>query len=95
MTIRVRSPLADIHAAPVGKPVRALPALEGARMGLLWSQHASSVKFWPVFEHVAECRFRPSAIRRLYKTSTWNAASPDEIRALARQVDYAFVGVGG
>lgn len=95
MTLRVRSPLADIHEAPTGKPVRPVPALEGARMGLLWSQHASSVKFWPVFEEVAQARFKPSAVRRLYKSSTWNAAPPEEIRALASQVDYVFVGVGG
>jgi hypothetical protein len=95
MTIRVRSPLADINRAPTGKPLRALGALEGRRMGLLWSQHASSVKFWPVFEKVAEARFRPSEVRRLYKASTWNVAPGDDIVELARQVDYVFVGVGG
>lgn len=95
MTIRVRSPLADIHEAPAGKPVRALPSLEGRRMGLLWSQHASSVKFWPVLEKVAEAKFRPSEIHRLYKESTWNVAPPEEIEALARRVDYVLVGVGG
>jgi hypothetical protein len=95
MTIRVRSPLADINEAPPGNTVRALPALEGRRMGLLWSQHASSVKFWPVFEKIAEARFRPAEIRRLYKTSTWNVAPPDDIIELARNVDYVFVGVGG
>ena len=62
MTIRVRSPLADINAAPPGETVRVPPSLEGGRMGFLWGQHASSVKFWPVFEKVAEARFRPSEI---------------------------------
>jgi hypothetical protein len=95
MTVRVRSPLADINEAPAGKPVRALPALEGTRMGLLWSQHASSVKFWPVLEKVAEAAFRPSAVHRLYKTSTWNVAAAGEIEELARKVDYVLVGVGG
>lgn len=95
MTIRVRSPLADINTAPAGKTVHALPSLEGGRMGFLWSQHASSVKFWPVFEKIAEARFRPSAIQRLYKTSTWNVAPPADIAELARRVDYVFVGVGG
>lgn len=95
MTIRVRSPLADINAAPQGKPVRALRSLENGRMGLLWSQHASSVKFWPVFEEIAAARFGPAEVRRLYKNSTWNVAPPDEIRTLAGQVDYVFVGVGG
>jgi hypothetical protein len=95
MTIRVRSPLADINATPAGKMVRALPALEGRRMGFLWSQHASSVKFWPMFEKVAEARFRPSEIHHLYKTSTWNVAPPADIAELVRRVDYVFVGVGG
>jgi hypothetical protein len=95
MTIRVRSPLADINKALAGKTVRALASLEGRRMGLLWSQHASSVKFWPVLESVAEARFHPSEIHRLYKSSTWNVATPAEIEALARKVDYVLVGVGG
>jgi hypothetical protein len=95
MTIRVRSPLADIDQAPPGQAVRALSALEGGRMGLLWSQHASSVKFWPVFERVAQARFRPAEIHRLYKASTWNVAPPEDIAGLARSADYVFVGVGG
>lgn len=94
MTIRVRSPLADINAAPRGKPVRALPGLEGRRLGFLWSQHAATVKFWPVLEAVAATKFRPSVIHRLYKTSTWNVATPEEIGALAPKVDYVLVGVG-
>lgn len=95
MTIRVRSPLAEINEAPAGKQIRALPSLEGRRMGLLWSQHASSVKFWPVLEKVAEAAFRPAEVHRLYKASTWNVAAPDEIEELARKVDYVLVGVGG
>jgi hypothetical protein len=95
MTIRVRSPLAEINEAPARKQVRALPSLEGRRMGLLWSQHASSVKFWPVLEKVAEATFRPFEVHRLYKKSTWNVAAPDEIEELARKVDYVLVGVGG
>jgi hypothetical protein len=94
MTIRVRSPLADIHQAPPGKPVRALPSLEGRRLGLLWSQHAATVKFWPVLETVVEAKFRPAEVHRLYKTSTWNVATPAEIDAFAPTVDYVLVGVG-
>ncbi len=95
MTIWVRSPLADINEAPSGVEVRALVSLEGRRMGLLWSQHASSVKFWPVLETVAEAKFRPSEVHRLYKKSTWNVATPDEIEEFAGKVDYVLVGVGG
>ncbi len=94
MTIRVRSPLAEINKAPQGRPVRALPSIEGRRMGLLWSQHAATVRFWPVLEKVAEARFQPSEVHRLYKTSTWNVATPGEIDGFVRQVDYVLVGVG-
>ena len=52
------------------------------------------MKFWPVFEAVAEGKFRPSEIHRLYKTSTWNVATPEEIDAFAPKVDYVLVGVG-
>jgi hypothetical protein len=95
MTIRVRSPLADINEGAERVEVRALASLEGTRMGFLWSQHASSVKFWPVFEKVAEAKFRPSEVHRLYKKSTWNVATPEEIEEFARKVDYVLVGVGG
>lgn len=95
MTIRVRDPLAEISQAAGRREVSALPSLEGRRMGLLWSQHASSVKFWPVFEQVAEARFRPSEVHRLYKESTWNVVPPAELEAFARKVDFVLVGVGG
>lgn len=95
MTIRVRDPLADINKAFERKAFRALQTLEGKRMGLLWSQHASSVKFWPVLEKVAERRFRPSEVHRLYKQSTWNVVPPADLAAFVRKVDYVVVGVGG
>lgn len=95
MMLRVRDPLADINKAATGKTFRALHSLEGKRMGLLWSQHASSVKFWPVLEKVAERRFRPSEVHRLYKQSTWNVVAPAELAEFVRKVDYVVVGVGG
>jgi hypothetical protein len=64
-------------------------------MGLLWSQHASSEKFWPVFEGVAEETLHPASVHRLYKDSTWNVAPPDQVSAMAGAVDFAFIGVGG
>ncbi len=94
MTISVRSPLADVKGSPQGRKVRPVPSLEGKRLGLLWSQHAATVKFWPVLEKVAEARLRPAETHRLYKTSTWNVATPEEIRELTRKVDYVLVGVG-
>jgi hypothetical protein len=95
MMLRVRDPLADINRPPEGKRLRRLEAVQGTRMGLLWSQHASSEKFWPVFERIAEHDLHPSEVHRLYKHSTWNVATADQVTALASKVDYALVGVGG
>jgi hypothetical protein len=95
VTLRFRDPLAEINKPPEGRRIRTLEGLAGTRMGLLWSQHASSEKFWPVFERVVEQTFHPAQIHRLYKHSTWNVATPQEIEEFARKVDYALVGVGG
>ncbi len=95
MTLRVRSPLAEINTPPEGKRIRRLETVTGTRVGLLWSQHASSEKFWPVFERVVETTLHPSEVRRLYKASTWNVATPEQVAELTRQVDCVFVGVGG
>ncbi len=95
MTLRVRSPLADIAVPPEGKRIRRLENVAGTRVGLLWSQHASSEKFWPVFERVVEATLHPSEVHKLYKDSTWNVATPAQGADLARRVDFAFVGVGG
>ncbi len=95
MTLRVRDPLADIFTPPEGNRIRRLESLAGTRMGLLWSQHASSEKFWPVFEEVAESTLHPASVQRLYKDSSWNVATPAQVASLAGSVDFAFVGVGG
>jgi hypothetical protein len=95
MTLRVRDPRADIFSPPEGKRIRRLEALPGTRMGLLWSQHASSEKFWPVFERVAEAKLHPSEVHRLYKDSTWNVATAAQVADFVRSVDFVLVGVGG
>ncbi|HEX8968465.1 MAG TPA: hypothetical protein VF937_11320 [Chloroflexota bacterium] len=95
MTLRVRDPRADINTPPEGKRIRTLETLAGTRMGLLWSQHASSEKFWPVFERVVEASLHPAEVHRLYKDSTWNVATPRQVEQLARKVDFVLVGVGG
>jgi hypothetical protein len=95
MTLRVRDPRADIFTPPEGKRIRRLETLAGARMGLLWSQHASSEQFWPVFERMAEATLHPSEVHRLYKDSTWNVATPSQVTELAHRVDFVLVGVGG
>jgi hypothetical protein len=95
MTLRIRDPRAEINTPPEGRPIRRLESLTGTRMGLLWSQHASSEAFWPVFERAAEAQLHPSQVHRLYKSSTWNVATPQEIEAFASKVDFVLVGVGG
>jgi hypothetical protein len=95
MTLRVRDPRADINKPPSGRRVRTLEVVEGTRVGLLWSQHASSERFWPVFERIVAERFHPAELHRFYKRSTWNVATPDEVADFVSKIDYAFVGVGG
>ena len=95
MTLRVRDPRAEIATPPEGKWIRRLESLQGTRMGLLWSQHASSENFWPVFERIAQMTFHPASVLRLYKDSTWNVATADQIESLVNQTDFVLVGVGG
>lgn len=95
MTLRVRDPLAEINKPPDGRRIRTLEAVHGRRLGFLWSQHASSEKFWPVFERVAQQVLKPSEVHRLYKKSTWNVAPAEEIEELTSKVDYVLVGAGG
>lgn len=94
MTWRILDPVGELAKAPEGTPLRPVAALEGRRIGLLWSRHAASVKFWPVLEEVLEARFRPAEIHRLYKKSTWNPAPSEEVEEFASKIDYAVVGVG-
>jgi hypothetical protein len=95
MAFRVLDPLAEINSAQKGKSIRAVDSLIGKRLGLLWSQHASSEKFWPVFERVVEEVLKPVEVHRLYKQSSWNPAPPEELEPFLDKVDFVIVGVGG
>ncbi len=92
--LRVLDPVAETRPAECDRPLRALEALNGLRVALVWSGHAATVKFWPVLERAIEDRFQPREVRRFYKPSTWNAASPKEIEEIVREADCAIVGVG-
>ncbi len=94
MAMRIVDPVGELARAPAGRPLRIVEALDGRRLGLLWSKHAASVKFWPVLERVAEARFRPSEVHRLYKSSTWNTAPAEQLEEFTGKVDYVLVGTG-
>lgn len=94
MVMRVLDPVGALAKAPEGRPIRTVEALEGRRLGLLWSKHAASVKFWPVLEEVLVERFKPTEIVRLYKQSTWNPAPAEDVEEFARKIDWAVIGVG-
>lgn len=94
MAMRILDPVGELAQAPEGRPMRTVETLEGRRLGLLWSKHAASVKFWPVLEEVLLERFKPVEVVRLYKKSTWNPAPPEEVEEFARKIDYAVIGVG-
>ena len=92
--LKVLDPVAEIRLVQRDQPLRVLEALDNLRVALVWSGHAATVKFWPVLERALEQTFRPREILKVYKLSTWNAASPAEIEEIARESDYAIVGVG-
>ena len=94
MVMRILDPVGELAKAPEGRPLRKVEALEGRRIGLLWSKHAASVKFWPVLEEVLLERFKPAEVVRLYKQSTWNPAPQEDVEEFARKIDYAVIGVG-
>ena len=93
MVLRVLEPLAEINKPADSKPMRRIQSLQGKRAGMLWGGHAATVKFWPVFESVAEKKFAAEPVR-LYKKSSWNPAPLPDIESFAEKIDYAFVGVG-
>ena len=93
--MKVLDPLGEIAEAPKSRALRQLDSIEQQRIGFIWGQHASTVKFWPVFEDVAIETFKPSSIQRLYKSSTWNPASDEEVAKIAQDIDFALIGVGG
>jgi hypothetical protein len=95
MAFQVLDPLGEINKAADGKKIRRVDSLVGKRLGLLWSQHASSVEFWPILEKVAQEVFKPSQVHKLYKKSSWNPAPPEELLPFLEKVDYVLVGVGG
>ncbi len=92
--MKVLDPLGEMAQAPRGRTMRELESLEHQRVGLIWGQHAASVKFWPVFEDVALETFRPSAVYRHYKSSSWNPAAPEDVAKIAQEIDFALIGVG-
>lgn len=92
--MRVLEPLGELSQSPEGLPMRELVTLDRRRVGFLWGRHAASVEFWPVFEKVVEKELEPVSISRVYKSSTWSPATPEELASVAEEIDLAFVGVG-
>jgi hypothetical protein len=93
--MKVLDPLGEIAQAPPSAALREFDSFEQRRVGFIWGQHASSVKFWPVFEELAIASYQPSSVQRLYKSSTWNPASDEEVARIAPEIDFALIGVGG
>lgn len=94
--LKVLDPVGETRAAPVAQSERVfLDTLRNKRVGLIWGQHVSTVRFWPALEAAVERISSPSEVHRLYKSSTWNPASSAQIDAMAAKIDYAIIGVGG
>jgi len=92
--MRVLDPLGELAQAPQSKVLHELASLENQRIGFVWGQHAASVKFWPVFEEIAEQSFKPSSVHKLYKDSTWNPATDEQVERFSQEIDIALIGVG-
>ena len=89
----VYDPVAEI-AVTEAKPLRPVETLRAGRMGLVYSGHGSTVKFWPVFEETLQAMYEPAAVHKFYKHSTWNPAPMSDMEELASKIDYAVIGVG-
>jgi|TARA_B100001971_G_scaffold204579_1_gene220894 hypothetical protein len=89
----VYDPVADT-ATTEGKQLRPVETLRAGRMGLVYSGHGSTEKFWPVFEETLQAMYEPKETHKLYKHSTWNPAPMEDMEELAAKVDYAIIGVG-
>jgi hypothetical protein len=89
----VYDPVADT-AATEGKPLRPVETLRAGKMGLVYSGHGSTEKFWPVFEETLQAMYEPVETHKLYKHSTWNPAPMEDMEELASKIDYAIIGVG-
>ena len=89
----VFDPVAEI-AVTEAKPLRPVETLRAGRMGLVYSGHGSTVKFWPVFEETLQAMYEPAVVHKFYKHSTWNPAPMSDMEELASKIDYAVIGVG-
>ena len=71
-----------------------LDMLEGRKVGYIFNQHASGLAFWTTLEREVEKKYSTAALRRIYKENTWAPAPKSEVDQLARETDYALVGLG-
>ncbi len=93
MTIRFLDPRGKV-ATSKPEQERRLDTIEGKRVGYVFNQHTSALIFWKALEREVDRRYRPAAVQRLYKENTWAPAPAAEAARLARETDYALVGLG-
>lgn len=73
---------------------RKVDGLKGKKVGYVFNQHKSVLTFWKTLEQEVEKTLNPSDAHRVYKTNTWASAPEAALDELARNSDYALVGVG-
>lgn len=93
MSIELYDPVGEVYR-PETLPQRALGALAGKRVGLVFNQHVSSLAFWNALETEIEATLRPSSMTRVYKANTWAPAPKADAARLLQETDYVLVGVG-
>ncbi len=93
MAIQMLDPVGDVETV-VRVKERALTSLASLRIGYVFNQHVTALAFWKRLEQEVGGRHKPSAVHTLYKVNTWAPAPQADMDKLAREVDYALVGVG-
>lgn len=93
MTLQLFDPVGEVHI-PTSVPERALSALVGKRVGLVFNQHVSAIAFWKAMESELEKTLKPAGMVRVYKANTWAPAPRADANRVLEKTDYVLVGVG-
>jgi hypothetical protein len=93
MAITLYDPVGEVQT-PEGRAEQNLASVKGKRVGYVFNQHNTALRFWKHLEAEVRTRLEPSGEARIYKDDTWREAPEAEMGVLLKKVDYALVGVG-
>jgi len=94
MGFRILNPVGRPQSEASLRPHR-IEELKGARLGLLFNGHVSSVKLWERLESFLTELYHPRSVISLRKENTFApAAAEHEIAKLKAETDLVIAGVG-